>query len=822
MSYFMALEKTSTLAPSPVMEVGKKKKSAAKAIFDSMRAQVAAVFPDNDAEAWQWTDESFETYEIKRPERKFEQWMKNNYVDSDEFSKRLVRRMFGIWQEMENEGFVANDKELYEHQKALFAWIALSTATGIRDQIANLLVRSPYGSGKSLVAGLVGLAFRQVQQEMMDQGKDTTTVPSGVLLGLRKEHMMQNALGKQFAVLQPPYTVERADVNVYWKNLAAHFGPDFSDSFDKPKGHAHPLYTLFNISKDVEATDTPQERVSEYIKANITSKGWGKVKPAKRRKITETLEQLVAGTALFIPDIYNVPQLEKPLPREEMYTEEAAQYRGDSAFAFTGTQDYRVKTTHPHLALDPKTHTTKPNTENPSKILIAYGTMVTRAPESIRKDVRDEIMSRGILLLIDEAGAFTPGSLGDSMCQLNGGYWPYMVGFTGGDRGIEGWQRSPTISTEKMIELGLMKPIAFQGIGDAQNPPAQGTEEAWSEYRKRMFTDEKTATTLGLPQPHELDTVVVVPTGNVREYAHRIKMEHNKRRIPIKIWCFDPASGDSRWSIIVNGFNAPKNEGDPKRILVAPPSQMSEALHLHAECYDILANMSKHPVDQTRGRLGHIRNDENGKLRNRARTYFRMQWLEGARGEAYIREVAKMMGYDLEDENETWQALRCMIDLDAHERDGKRRGLSEPEPIPDSSIIQRRKKRRASKTQWTPLKATSPLVIEQQRKAAERQARKSAAALSGEAHTTLQANAFQPRKNDEYTVTDGNESITIIVNERGFPMNLEALADKLAPYGESFALLVKDAHQKGQRGQALAQTTFDEFWRFKHNVISSF
>lgn len=815
----MALETASVLAPAPAMVLGKKIPASAAAIHQAMREQIRSVFPDDDREAWQWISEDFETQEIDRPADTFKEWLEESYAGSDEFSQLLVRRMFAIWQEMESSGFVANDKELYEHQKALFAWIALSTTTGVRDRIANLLVRSPYGSGKSLVAGLVGLAFRQAQEQMITDGTDPKMVPTGVLLGLRKEHMLQNALGEQFAVMQPPYTVERADVNVYWKNLSALFGKDFSEIFPKPKGLNHGFYALFNVSEDEEEQESPKERVADYMKTHINAEAWNALPTARRGEIREALEKLVAGEIIFIPDIYNVPQAERPLPREDASSDEAARYRGDSAFAFNETESYRVKATHKHLALNPSTHTTKPNTDNPAKMLIAYGTMVTRKPESIRIDIREEIMRTGRGLFIDEAGAFTPGSLGDSMSQLNGGNWPYMVGFTGGDRGIEGWERSPVLSVQKMIQLGLMKPIAFQGIGDAAKPPAQGTEEAWAEYRKRMFTDEKTATTLGLPQPHELDTVVVAPTKNVREYAHRLQVAHDEEGVPVKIWCFDPSSGDSRWSIVVNGFNAPKKKGDPKRILVAPPSQMSEALHLHAQCYDVLAVMSKYPVDQTRGRLGHIRNDETGKAREKARTYFRMQYLEGARGEAYVREVAEMMGIELKDENETWKALQCMIDLDAFGRDEKRRGLSTPELIPDTLAIQRRKKRRSQKPQWTPLKATSPFVIEQERKAAERQAKRDARdgilpliSLGGNEGTS-EASKLPPMKLEEYTAKSEGTSVTLSVDANGMPRNIESLAQKLAPYGGSFAAKVRNSYHEGKRGQELAEIALHEYIR---------
>ena len=248
----MAQEHAPALAPAIEMVAKTRKPSAAEAVFRSMRAKVAEVFPQDDAEAWSWTGEDFEKREIPQPETDFKTWLAEQYEGSDPFVQRLVRRMFTIWDGMEREGFEANDKELYEHQKALFAWIAIQTATGTREDIANLLVRSPYGSGKSLVSGLVVKAFREAQEELLAEGADPKAIPTGVLLGLRKEHMLQNALGKQFAVLQPPYTVERPDIATYWHNLSAMFGEDFSKSFQRPFGKKHPFFDLFVTSEDDE------------------------------------------------------------------------------------------------------------------------------------------------------------------------------------------------------------------------------------------------------------------------------------------------------------------------------------------------------------------------------------------------------------------------------------------------------------------------------------------------------------------------------------------------------------------------------------------
>ncbi len=806
------------------MRVEKRGKSPAHEIFDSMRQRIRDVFPDDDREAWQWTGEDFQTHEINRPDDDFREWLSQKYNPSDEFSQRLVRRMFTIWAEMEEEGFTANDLELFEHQKALFAWIALSTVTGIRDRVANLLARSPYGSGKSLVAGLVVRAFKETQEEMMAEGEDPKNIPTGALVGLRKEHMLQNALGRQFAALQPPYTVERQDVKVYWKNLDTMFGKQFSDCFAEPRGKDHPFFALF-ITEENDDPPSAAERVAQCIAlmSGPTQKKWDAVPRNRRKQITDTLEALIDGKMVLIPNVYNVPQPTVPLPRDEDVLTGEARFRGDSAHALAESPNYRITATHKHLALNRNTYSAHGNRENPAQFCIAYGNTITKDPDIMRADIREEIAMRCRFLTFDEAGTYTPETLGDSVSVLSG-QWPYMVGFTGWDSGVEGWtDRSPMLSVRQMIALNLMKPVAFAGIGDPRNPPQEGTEEAWAEYRKQMFSKEKTATSLGLPQPYELDSVVIAPSRNVREVAHRIIQAHEEQGIPVQVWCYDPDAGNSRWPIIVNGFNAPKKKGDPKRVLVAPPTQMTEALHLHAESYDVLAHMSSYAIDQARGRLGHIRNLEGDrKTREKARTYFRVQWLAGAKNEAYVREVAAKMGYTLKDENETWTPLHNMVDKNAYEKDTKRTGLSSPQLIPDTLAVTKRKNRKREKKKSTPLKATSKFVIAKEKAKAERKAAKNAKKFKPSAAPSSLFTPPQPppeKEKPQFTASRDKVKVTIIVAESGMPMNLDDIADDhgIGQYIGSLDAKVTQEFRAPNllRGQALAEVVLNEVIRLQ-------
>ncbi len=820
--------------PEPVdmVATGKKSKKAATA-FHGMRGSIETVYPDNDAEAWSYVDERFETHTLTPPAHDYEEWLRTRYEPSDEFSQKLTARLFALWREMDRAGFNANGMELFPHQKALFAWTTLSVCSGTRDRVSNLLLRSPYGSGKTLVGGVTVEAFVALQHEMMQNGTDPKQVPTGAILGMRKEHMSQNALGQQHAVLQPPYTVERKDVTGYWNNLGTMFGTDFSECFEKPRGKKHPFFGLFDaneVSAEEQDGRTAEQKLDAYLAAlsGKPADRWAKLQAEKRTQIRATLLSLMAGKMVLVRDIYNVPQPEKPLPREALGNDDGQnRYRGDGAYALVETPEYRIKASHVQLSVNRDAYSNKPNLETPAQFCISYGSALTRAADLVRSDVREEILKRARLLVVDEAGKLNPASLGDTTSELSG-EWPLIVGLTGQDRGIDGWsERSPMLSTQEMIRRKLMKPIAFAGIGDAKNPPAAGSEEAWQAYEKQLFAKTKTATKLGLPQPYELDTVVVTASGQAREYAHRIQEAHVKQKMPAKVWCYDGAAGGDRWNIIVNGFNAPKEEGEPKRVLVTIPPLIAEALRLRAECYDILTNMNRYALDQTRGRLGHIRNTEEGANADKARTFFRMQWLQGQQGESYIREMAQAMGFRLPEQDATWTPLQCMIDLDAYERDQKRAGLSRPEPIPDAILVQKRKRRKHALDEGTPLKSTSAFVLEAERKKAERESQSALSqhlAVSGEKEGTMpvvttKVEAVTPKESGKgkkgKETKNAVKAIELQLDAAGRPVNLDVLAVQcgIHQYVGSLKLAANDAYNAKKRDQELATAILKEINR---------
>jgi len=711
---------TAPAAPVSMNETGRKKRSPAAHIFDDMRQKIAEVFPNEDEEAWSWTSEDYSENSMVRTEQTYEQWYSEKFVGSDEFSQLFTKRMYMVWDELQKDAFKANDKELWDHQKALFAWTALNICTGNREEMAKLLIRSPYGSGKSLVTGLITRAFRDAQLELLHCDEvSPQQIPTGAQIYMKREHMAQNANGDQFSILQPPYNVERTDINQYWRDMYARYGEVFSSIFPRPTKAVDPFYSIFKEGED-EESHTVLQRIDAYLKESQKT-----ADDKESQKMIQELKDLAEGKIVFLPDIENKITPQPAQEREESNGD--VRFKGDSAHALELLDDYYIATSHKSLALDPSAYRTVPDENAPAQFALVYGAALTRPYDRIRKDLQ-ELAKRCKAIFMDEAGRLNPYTVGDSVAQHSGAL-PVEIGVTGYDKGVEGWTRSPTISEEKMIELGLMKPIAYVGIGDAENPPSPGTEEAWQSYEEAHFQDYETAQKLGISQPYEKDTVICAKGDNVHEYAKRIQLAHAKRGISVDVFVLHADVRD-RKSSVLNAFKAPKSDTSPKRILVATNTLIAEAHTIpNAEVYDVVDPMTPYMLDQLRGRLGHVRNLKGSQSeRENERTVIRELFLHKGK-DPYVRLVAKKFGFaeDVPDEGASWPPMHNMIGLAKYLSDKVKKGMAKAKGIMDTPRIWRRKKRQqggVAEKVGMPLDHTNPHAVAIAKKRAEQNRRR--------------------------------------------------------------------------------------------------
>jgi len=696
----------------------------AERIFTSMRTQVAEVFPDEDDVAWSAEMEDYQKVQLDRPQTEFSEWVEQNYDGSDEFTQLFTRRIFMVWDELESSGFIANNKEMWDHQKALFAWAALNICTGSREDAAKLLIRSPYGSGKSLINGLIAKAFRDAQLDLMlRQGVDHKKIPTGAQIFRKEAHVLQNVGGPQHSIVNT-LRPERVDMNMHWRDMESVYGEDFTDFFTFPRIAKHPFYALFRAENEDEDLVPIQQRIEHLLSSLGDARGRFEESP-RGEGIISTLIKLANNEIVFTPDHEGVLQEKLSQLTAEQLGEDAQVFKGDSGFAFAEGEHYHVKTSSKRTTPNKDTYSSKVNFDDPSQFAFVDGTALTRIHP--RADIAHEIAKRCRALFLDEAGYYNPNTVSDTVEQINKQV-QMVIGVTGQDKGVAGWKRSPTISEARMIQMGLMKPIAYQSFGDTQNPPSAGSQEAWQQYRDIMFEPVKTAETLGLPQPHEVDTLIPMKARNIHQYATNIAKAHEEEGIPVEIYCYHAGLGVKKVDLL-KAFNAPKAEGDSRRILIGVDTMLAEALTFpNVGCIDIVDTVYRFPREQLSGRLQHIRNlpgedetEERQYERSVARTYFREQALHKGQ-DTFLRTAAKDQGYEGEipDKDAEHIPLRIIVDADGYHEDFEWEDLSDPEPVQDTPAVRRRTQKAKGEPMPTyvgePLALTNPIAIEKEQK----------------------------------------------------------------------------------------------------------
>mgnify|MGYP001560002979 CR=1 FL=1 len=118
-----------------------------------MRQSIREVFPGK-SDAWKYKTGFEEAGEITPPPDDASAWLRN-YVKIHPFCQQLAHRYITLWKTLEGRDMTANGKTLFPHQQALFSWMTIGgLCAETRDKLPAILLRSPYGTGKSLVGGL--------------------------------------------------------------------------------------------------------------------------------------------------------------------------------------------------------------------------------------------------------------------------------------------------------------------------------------------------------------------------------------------------------------------------------------------------------------------------------------------------------------------------------------------------------------------------------------------------------------------------------------------------------------------------------------------
>jgi hypothetical protein len=218
------------------------------------------------------------------------------------------------------------------------------------------------------------------------------------------------------------------------------------------------------------------------------------------------------------------------------------------------------------------------------------------------------------------------------------------------------------------IKMGITPCVGYEYIGPKEKGKlvSPGTEEAWEQFLAARFVDVPLSKALGIKQPLERNTMVVVSSATEAiEYMERYALYCGQHGIPwdVSAYC---AKFKKYKQAIRDWFCGPGSG----KVLFGTEADLSHALH-----FPTLENIETvcrlHNGAQLRGRLHHNATMLPGTGADATRRVtFREHALLGCT--PLLAKIAAEQGIELPAEGMTWLASHILEDKTGYERDRKR------------------------------------------------------------------------------------------------------------------------------------------------------
>jgi hypothetical protein len=682
-------------------------------------------------------------------------FLKLQYANADEATKLRAQEYFSGIAALQRRKWEANDLTLRDYQKGILCWQPMAWCSEGRKR-ASLLIDAAYGAGKSIIGGVDMEIERNLQTRMLKDGADAKDVPMAGYMVMRKEHALQNALGEQCIVQNPPYTFEQTHINQYYGDLALLYGSAFTDRIDRKAWRA-----LF---------------VEEYPSHAAAAKAArGLLKGGKKSVDSEMVDAIagvLTGKIIYVPGPGNRPVPKSPPPRAGDV--DCDSYRGDALYGTPPIEDYPVKASHKDLL--PGRKLALSEDEGRELLYVMGSSVITGARTRTRDGIREALqrIGNGGVIIGDEMGKFSSEQIlhpFTERSEIGASARPHLIGLAADDSGRPGWTRSPRLTKERGVELGVLPRVGYEYIvpkgGKLVSP---GTEEAFEQFLEAHLADVALATSLKLKQPRERNTIVVLPSAREAvEYMERYAVHCGKKKIPwdVSVYC----GSHNRYKEAIRAWFTGPGSG---KTLFTALNDISHAMHLPTlENIEVVGPANA----QLLGRLLHNTTMIPGKSGAAAarRVTFREHALLGVK--PILRQVAEEQGIELPVEGLTWVPLEVLVDKLGYENDEARPQVKKlhkrASPVPDVSMP------RTTARVGRPLEFTNPFTQAQIRR----------------------KEGKMPRM---YDFTPDGEGLISVATVDAWLKN-----EKLSTaWVGAVRMAVRDAHRAGKRGRDLAVAAF--------------
>ena len=409
------------------------------------------------------------------------EFVSQRFATAPEFHRQLDCELWTLLREITNNGRQVNGRTLHEHQFAHLIWIAATLTNGQKSPTSFFVQGAP-GTGKTLTLGVLMQACIRLQT----RGLMTEKI---AFCTAKSYHLSDKVRGKGMAcrhVLRaPPYAATEKDINRRRAALCRMDAEFMKNYFPKTA-----WTQLFAQSPSTE--DEARQIIEDYFQnARLEVDKSGEPMLGNVVKVLASVATAVRGP-FGATELLTFP----PIPDR---TQQLASHTGDAAFAIP--RDYPV------FARESIGISNASRID--ARVILEPATVFTsvRQIERFREDIHRHVQ----VLLCDEAQRRQPLAFQEPVISA-GATQPPLVFAVGSQWYGKAWDcRSPTHSFPESIRRGILPDLGVQLFPSADEThfPSE-TEEGLEQLLTTYFQPLKTFEELGLPQPCDVNTLVVV------------------------------------------------------------------------------------------------------------------------------------------------------------------------------------------------------------------------------------------------------------------------------------------------------------------------
>lgn len=429
-----------------------------------------------------------------------DEFVSKRFATAPKFHRDLDCELWTLLREISRDARKVNGKTLHDHQFAHLIWVAASVTNG-PDSPTSFFIQGAPGTGKTLTLGVLMQACIRLQARGLIADKIAYCTAKPYHLS---DKVRGKGMGRRRVLRAPPYTPTDKDINR--RRLAlCRMDADFMKKF-------FPRAAWIRLFAQRPASEGEARRV---IDAYLGDAGLHVDKPDQ--PMLDNVVKVLASVATTVRGPFRSTELLAfpPIPDA---SRQIASHTGDAAFA--------IPADYPVFARESIGVSTA--TRLDARVILEPATVFTSVRQLER--YRDELHRHVQVILCDEAQRRQPLAFQEPVISAGGRQTPLV--FAAGSQWYgKAWDcRSPAHSFPESIRRGILPDLGVRIFpsADESHFPSE-TEESLRQMLQAYFQPLGTFNELGLPQPPDVNTLVVVHSRLVDLVVEQLRQAYRKR-----------------------------------------------------------------------------------------------------------------------------------------------------------------------------------------------------------------------------------------------------------------------------------------------------